>query len=74
MDVRKQVLLVFSQITTIQGGRVGIGELDNKANSVQLQLPTGTELGNNLCVHKNKSQIFSFQKLLFLYEKEQITS
>ena len=46
MDVRKQVLLVFSQITTIQGGRVGIGELDNKANSVQLQLPTGTELGN----------------------------
>ena len=30
------------------GGRVGIGELDNKANSVQLQLqlPTGTELGN----------------------------
>ena len=56
------------------GGRVGIGELDNKANSVQLQLPTGTELGNNLCVHKNKSQIFSFQKLLFLYEKEQITS
>ena len=55
-------------------GWVGIGELDNKANSVQLQLPTGTELGNNLCVHKNKSQIFSFQKLLFLYEKEQITS
>ena len=74
MDVRKQVLLVFSQITTFQGGREGIGELDNKANSVQLQLPTGTELGNNLCVHKNKSQIFSFQKLLFLYEKEQITS
>ena len=25
---------------------VGVGELDNKANSVQLQLPTGTELGN----------------------------
>ena len=48
MDVRKQVLLVFSQITTIQGGRVGIGELDNKANSVQLQLPTGTELGNKV--------------------------
>ena len=47
-------------------GWVGIGELDNKANSVQLHLPTGTELGNNLCVHKNKSQIFSFQKLLFL--------
>ena len=31
------------------GGWVaGVGELDNKANSVQLQLqlPTGTELGN----------------------------
>ena len=29
-------------------GGWGIGELDNKANSVQLQLqlPTGTELGN----------------------------
>ena len=49
MDVRKLILLVSSQITTIPGGWVGgIGELDNKANSVQLQLqlPTGTELGN----------------------------
>ena len=47
MDVRKQVLLVSSQITTIRvGGLVGIGQLDNKANSVQFQLPTGTELGN----------------------------
>ena len=46
MDVRKQVLLVSSQITTIPGGCVGIGEVDNKANSVQLKLPTGTELGN----------------------------
>ena len=51
MDVRKQVLLVSSQIITIPGGRVaglvGVGELHNKANSVhlQLQLPTGTELG-----------------------------
>ena len=49
MNVRKQVLLVSSQITTIPGW-VGIGELDNKANSVQLQLqfPTGTELGNKI--------------------------
>ena len=31
------------------GGWLCIGELDNKANSVQmqLQLPTGTELGQN---------------------------
>ena len=29
----------------------GVGEIDNKANSVQLQLqlPTRTELGNNDC-------------------------
>ena len=48
MDVRNPILLVSSQNTTIPGGW-GIGELDNKANSVQLQLqlqlPTGTELG-----------------------------
>ena len=48
MDVRKQVMLVSCKITTIPGGRVGVGEIDNKANSVQLQLqlPTRTELGN----------------------------
>ena len=36
-------------------GWAGIGELDNKANSVQLQLqlPTGTELGNTMLLYKS---------------------
>ena len=43
-------LFFFTYITTILGGQVGgLGQVENKANSVQLQLqlPTVTELGNN---------------------------
>ena len=32
----------------VVGGGWVVGNSDIKANSVQLQLPTGTELGNNL--------------------------
>ena len=48
-NVRKQVLFISSYITTILVGWVDLGYVENKANSVrlQLQLPTGTELGNN---------------------------
>ena len=46
-NVKNQVLFISSYFTTILGGRVGIGYVENKANSVQLQLqlPTGTGLG-----------------------------
>ena len=37
-NVRKQVLFSFSYITTLLGGRVGLGYVENKANSVQFQL------------------------------------
>ena len=46
MDVRKQVLFVSARSLLFRGGWLA-GELDNKANSVQLQLPIGNELGKN---------------------------
>ena len=48
-------------------GWVGIGELENKDNSVQLQLqlPTGTELGKSL----NITILYIYLNILYLFRK-----